>query len=215
MGQGDHSWNFGGAPNMTELVLLIAIIVQLRIPIVLISISAFLGLTLLTFWDLGTVRPTWAPMFLIIPLLVTDPSTIPKTPLGKVLFGFTFGVSSGLLGVWMKSIWGNDFYSKILMVLPVNAARHQFDRLGDALTRLKWFPHQVLGSRYNLAHMVCWWVLVGGTLFSHAKEEVFLAMDPGERPYLVRDTDGALSCETNELYCRPFSFDREVIEWMR
>ena len=115
----------------------------------------------------------------------------------------------------MKSIWGNDFYSKILMVLPVNAARHQFDRLGDALTRLKWVPHQMLGSRYNLAHMVCWWVLVGGTLFSHAKEEVFLAMDPGERPYLVRDTDGALSCETNELYCRPFSFDREVIEWMR
>jgi hypothetical protein len=73
MGQGDHSWNFGAAPNMTEVVLLVAIIVQLRLPIVLISISAFLGLTLLTLWDLGTVRPTWAPMFLVITLLVTDP----------------------------------------------------------------------------------------------------------------------------------------------
>jgi hypothetical protein len=213
MGQGDHSWNFGAAPNMTEVVLLVAIIVQLRLPIVLISISAFLGLTLLTLWDLGTVRPTWAPMFLVITLLVTDPSTIPKTPWGKVLFGFTFGVSSGLLGVWMKGVWGNDFYSKILMVLPVNAARGLFDRVGDSLSSWRWMPSSALAPRFNRAHMVVWWTLVAGTLFSHSKEEVFLAMDPGGRPFVVYQDDGSVVCQDNPLYCRPFSLEHEWRVW--
>ena len=101
------------------------------------------------------------------------------------------------------------------MVLPVHAARHQFDRLGNAIANARWIPSQFLAPRYNFAHMVCWWALVGGTLLSHAKEEVFVAMDPGDRPYLVREDDGRLTCDSNELYCRPFSFDREIVEWTR
>lgn len=44
LGCGDTAYEFALAPNTTELILILALVVQLRLPVVLVSIGAFLGL---------------------------------------------------------------------------------------------------------------------------------------------------------------------------
>jgi hypothetical protein len=180
---------------------------------VLISIGALLGLYAMTFLPWGTVRPTWAPMFLVITLLVTDPSTIPKSPLGKVFYGLSFGLGTALLGAWMTEAQGNDFFSKILMVLPVNAARRQFDQAGRFIEERFAGFCRAFTARYNVGHMLVWWGLVLSILASGGKAEVFESTRGVVRPYVVTNQDGTVSCDKNPLYCRPFSFDIEMGTW--
>ncbi|MEW6321604.1 MAG: hypothetical protein AB1635_11030 [Acidobacteriota bacterium] len=103
-------------------------------------------------------------VFLGLHLLVTDPSTSPRTPLGRAVFGVGYG--AGVFGLYaLLGAWGlPTFYDKLLCVPLLNLAVPAIDRavraLGERpiLTRLGLDPP--LG-RLNLAHMAVWIAFFG------------------------------------------------------
>jgi hypothetical protein len=98
-------------------------------------------------------------VFLGLHLLVTDPSTSPKTPLGRGLFGVLYGLGVVALYGLLGSLGLPTFYDKLLCVPLLNLAVPSIDRavqrLGERpiLTRLG--LDLPLGRR-NLAHMAVW-----------------------------------------------------------
>ena len=100
-----------------------------------------------------------AAVFLGLHLLITDPSTSPRTPPGKLLFGALYG--AGVVGLYMilGAAGAPTFYDKLLAVPLLNLSVRGIDSLvqiareSPALARLRieWAP---LTS--NLAHMAAW-----------------------------------------------------------
>ena len=105
-----------------------------------------------------------AAVFLGLHLLITDPSTSPRTSPGKLLFGASYG--AGVFGLYMVlgAAGAPTFYDKLLAVPLLNLSVRGIDSLVDlarespALARwpLKWAP-----LRANRAHMVAWIVFFG------------------------------------------------------
>lgn len=62
-------------------------------------------------------------MFLGLHLLVTDPSTSPRTPLGRAIFGVLYGV--GVFGLYaLLGAFGlPTFYDKLLCMPPAEPGR--------------------------------------------------------------------------------------------
>ena len=106
-----------------------------------------------------------AAVFLGLHLLVTDPSTSPRAPLGKALFGALYGV--GVFGLYalLGALGAPTFYDKLLCVPLLNLSVRWIDRLAGAIPsagargparllerwRTGWAP-----ARLNLAHMGVW-----------------------------------------------------------
>lgn len=103
-------------------------------------------------------------VFLGLHLLVTDPSTSPKTPLGKVVFGALYGGSVFGLYSLLASVGAPTFYDKLLCVPLLNLLVPWIDRAttvvsgGALLHRLGLDPP--LG-RANVPHMAVWLLLFG------------------------------------------------------
>jgi hypothetical protein len=103
-------------------------------------------------------------VFLGLHLLVTDPSTSPRTPLGRAIFGVGYGAGVFALYALLSSLGLPTFYDKLLCVPLLNLAVPAVDRvvraLGDRplLTRLG--LDGPLG-RFNLAHMAVWVAFFG------------------------------------------------------
>ncbi len=98
-------------------------------------------------------------VFLGLHLLVTDPSTSPKTAFGKVMFGGFYGLS--VVGLYLLlGAWGvPTFYDKLLAVPLLNLSVRFIDRFAarflDSLT-LEADGLRVIPRRLNLAHMSLW-----------------------------------------------------------
>jgi hypothetical protein len=105
-----------------------------------------------------------AAVFLGLHLLITDPSTSPRTPPGKMLFGVLYG--SGVFALyWILGAAGAPtFYDKLLCVPLLNLSVRGIDALVQTLKassawrtlRAEW-----VFSRPNVAHMAVWMVLFG------------------------------------------------------
>jgi hypothetical protein len=101
-------------------------------------------------------------VFLGLHLLVTDPSTSPRTPLGRAVFGVMYGLGVIVLYAVLGALGLPTFYDKLLCVPLLNLAVPSIDRavreLGEQpiLTRLG--LDGPLG-RFNLAHMAVWAIL--------------------------------------------------------
>lgn len=103
-------------------------------------------------------------VFLGLHLLVTDPSTSPRTPLGRVIFGVMYG--AGVFGLYalLSALGAPTFYDKLLAVPVLNLLVPAIDRfvarLGERplVTALGLAPP--LG-RHNLAHMAVWIAFFG------------------------------------------------------
>ncbi len=100
-----------------------------------------------------------AAVFLGVHLLITDPSTSPRTPPGKLLFGVLYGLGVfsvySLLGV----IGAPTFYDKLLCVPLLNLCVRWIDRTVASLPALpsaKKLGLDALTYRGNLAHMSVW-----------------------------------------------------------
>jgi hypothetical protein len=98
-------------------------------------------------------------VFLGLHLLVTDPSTSPRTPLGRLIFGVSYGIGVfGLYGI-LSGLGLPTFYDKLMCVPLLNLLVPSIDRfvagIGTTplLTTLGLDPP--LGRR-NLAHMAAW-----------------------------------------------------------
>ena len=72
-------------------------------------------------------------VFLGLHLLVTDPSTSPRTPLGKTIFGALYG--AGVFGLYalLGAMGLPTFYDKLLCVPLLNLSVQRIDRLAAAL----------------------------------------------------------------------------------
>ncbi|HUE88348.1 MAG TPA: hypothetical protein VMO26_19910 [Vicinamibacterales bacterium] len=103
-------------------------------------------------------------VFLGLHLLVTDPSTSPRTPLGRAIFGVMYGLGVFALYAILGTLGLPTFYDKLLCVPLLNLAVPAIDRavrsLGERpiLSRLGF--DGPLG-RANLAHMGAWMLFFG------------------------------------------------------
>ena len=103
-------------------------------------------------------------VFLGLHLLVTDPSTSPRTPLGRGIFGVLYGLGVVVLYGLLGSLGLPTFYDKLLCVPLLNLLVPSIDRavraLGDRLLLDRLGLSGPLG-RGNLAHMAIWIVFFG------------------------------------------------------
>lgn len=209
IGSPDFGHEFDAPPNMTELILMLALIVQLRLPVVLVTLGAALGI-------LATNRvvpdaafnPAWAAVTLVLCLLITDPATIPRSEKGKLLFGLFVG-SGMVVGHNLLIAAGySDFWAKLAAVPLANLLVPAFNRGADLLPGIPG-----LSPRFAKVHVALWLALCL-TLLSVGKRETFLFGDAADYTspcYVARMAPH--SCEDNPMYCRLFSFPAELRCW--
>ncbi|HAT16402.1 MAG TPA: hypothetical protein DCS76_01320, partial [Gemmatimonadetes bacterium] len=98
-------------------------------------------------------------VFLGLHLLITDPSTSPRTPVGKSIFGGLYGL--GVFGLYalLGALGVPTFYDKLLCVPLLNLSVQRIDRLVRAFERSprgsRW-RFEWAAQRLNLAHMAVW-----------------------------------------------------------
>jgi hypothetical protein len=104
-------------------------------------------------------------VFLGMHLLFTDPSTAPRTDLGRMIFGVLYGISTvalyGLLG--MAGL--PPFYDKLLQVPLLNLSIKSIDRVVQSEALRRFDPATLGGSlsagRRNLAYISIWAIVFG------------------------------------------------------
>ena len=103
-------------------------------------------------------------VFLGLHLLVTDPSTSPRTPLGKTVFGVLYGLGVFALYSLLGAIGVPTFYDKLLCVPLLNLSVQRIDRLvraiQDGAVVSRWSPDWT-PARANLVHMTVWVLFFG------------------------------------------------------
>jgi Na+-translocating ferredoxin:NAD+ oxidoreductase RnfD subunit len=98
-------------------------------------------------------------VFLGLHLLVTDPSTSPRTPLGRAIFGVMYGLGVFALYGLLGALGLPTFYDKLLCVPLLNLAVPAIDRAVRALGERPVLQQLRLDGplgRGNLAHMAVW-----------------------------------------------------------
>ena len=98
-------------------------------------------------------------VFLGLHLLVTDPSTSPRTPLGRAIFGVMYGL--GVFGLYalLGALGLPTFYDKLLCVPLLNLAVPSIDRAVRAIGERPILSRLGLDGplgRANVAHMAVW-----------------------------------------------------------
>jgi hypothetical protein len=106
-------------------------------------------------------------VFLGMHLLFTDPSTSPKTELGRILFGVCYGLSVVVLYYVLDRAGAPTYYDKLLQVPIMNLLVKQFDRVGRA-TSLAWLNPARLGAglapQLRRAAYVAMWIVAFGVM---------------------------------------------------
>ena len=104
-------------------------------------------------------------VFLGLHLLVTDPSTSPRTPPGKLVFGILYGLGVFALYSILSAFGAPTFYDKLLCVPLLNLSVQWIDRAVLGLRDKKGLERFGLGvvptRTANLAHMAVWIVFFG------------------------------------------------------
>ena len=105
-------------------------------------------------------------VFLGMHLLFTDPSTSPRTELGRIVFGVLYGLSTVALYVLLGRAGAPTFYDKLLQVPLLNLSVIPIDRAARS-TFLRRFDPAALGRslaprRRHLAYMAVWAVVFAG-----------------------------------------------------
>ena len=99
-------------------------------------------------------------VFLGLHLLVTDPSTSPRTPTGKLLFGVLYGLGVFALYTILDLFGAPTFYDKLLCVPLLNLSVQWIDRMVLPLRKNQMLERLGLGvtpsRRANLGHMAVW-----------------------------------------------------------
>ena len=99
-------------------------------------------------------------VFLGMHLLFTDPSTSPKSELGRILFGITYGLTVVALYAVLDWAGAPTYYDKLLQVPIMNLLVKQYDRVGRSAA-LAWLNPGRLGAalaprRRGAAYTALW-----------------------------------------------------------
>ncbi len=159
------------APRIYLVLFLIGLIVMYYFSITLIAgFAAAVLFALSALYFAATGVPYFidseipAAVFLGLHLLVTDPSTSPKTPLGKSVFGVLYGL--GVFGLYalLQAVGAPTFYDKLLCMPLLNLAVRQIDAFVGSVREIpavsRWRVDWA-SARTNLAYMTVWIVLFG------------------------------------------------------
>ena len=122
----------------------------------LFGLSAIYGAATGVPWFIDSEIP--AAVFLGLHLLVTDPSTSPRTRTGRALFGALYGVGVFGLYSFLETAGAPTFYDKLLCVPLLNLSVPLIDRLVRSLHNRPRF-RRIAATPWmtaNLAHMGVW-----------------------------------------------------------
>ena len=101
-----------------------------------------------------------AAVFLGMNLLFTDPSTSPRTELGRLAFGVLYGLSVAVLYATLGALGAPTFYDKLLAVPLLNLTIRALDRWARSDTMRRLDPASLGRSlsprRRHLAYMAVW-----------------------------------------------------------
>jgi hypothetical protein len=101
----DHAFLL--APNMMELLFLVALAGQFRLPIVYTTLGAWLVLeTGVGSFGIAPVSAYYPSTFIAILLLVTDPRTSARSPVGQLLYGAVYGLGTSGCPTGSSGPWG-------------------------------------------------------------------------------------------------------------
>lgn len=143
-------------------------------------------------------------VFLGMHLLFTDPSTAPKTDLGRILFGVMYGLSAVGLYELLGSAGVPAFYDKLLQVPLLNLSIQGLDRLARSKF-LNWLDPGRLGRGLeprmrNLAYISVWSVAFAGLSLAHGVGDDH----PGQWLPFWRQ-----ACSEGRAYACPYLADME------
>jgi len=104
-------------------------------------------------------------VFLGMHLLFTDPSTAPRTELGRIFFGICYGLTVVGLYALLQRVGAPTFYDKLLQVPLMNLMVRAFDRAAQSKP-LAWMSPERLGAGLlprtrSLAYVTLWIVVFG------------------------------------------------------
>jgi hypothetical protein len=105
-------------------------------------------------------------VFLGMHLLFTDPSTAPRTELGRIMFGVLYGLSTVGLYLLLRRFGVPAFYDKLLQVPILNLSIQLLDRIAHSRW-LRGFDPAALGRsllprQRNLAYIALWVIVFTG-----------------------------------------------------
>lgn len=121
-----------------------------------------------------------ATIFLGLHLLITDPSTTPRTNLGKLVFGAMYGLGYFVLFRVLSLMEIPVFWDKLLPVPILNLLAPALDRMARSgvFGRLNGAWHSMLRPKWmNVVHMAVW-----GTVFGTMMATGFLGGEPNAHP---------------------------------
>ncbi|MEX1199103.1 MAG: hypothetical protein WEB57_14730 [Pseudohongiellaceae bacterium] len=154
------------APNIYTFLFLVGLIVMYLFSITLVAGMAALALFgLSALYSASTGVPYFvdaeipAAVFLGLHLLISDPSTSPRTPVGKALFGTAYGLGVFALYRILGDVGAPTFYDKLLVVPLLNLLVPSIDRLVrgiHARTPLDIANQRQVSSRANVILMGIW-----------------------------------------------------------
>jgi hypothetical protein len=154
------------APNIYLFLFCIGLVVMYFFSITLVSAAAALVLFGASSLYYGLYGVPYfldsdipAAVFLGLHLLVTDPSTSPRTSFGKMIFGALYGVGVFALYTLLDLFGAPTFYDKLLCVPLLNLsviAIDNFVRRFNSQTLLTLWNPNWLGGKANIAHMAVW-----------------------------------------------------------
>ncbi len=154
------------APRIYTVLFLVGLVVMYFFWITPVAASAaatLFGLSAL-YWAMAGVpyfldSEIPSAVFLGLHLLVTDPSTSPRTPLGRAVFGVSYGVGVFALYSLLGAIGAPTFYDKLLCVPLLNLCVQRIDRVVHGIGASAILHRLGLDGplgRANLAHMSAW-----------------------------------------------------------
>lgn len=99
-------------------------------------------------------------VFLGMHLLFNDPSTSPRTELGRIIFGVLYGLSVVLLFAFLERTGAPTFYDKLLAVPILNLLVQAIDRAARSAALSRFDPaalgRRLTPRRRHLAYMAVW-----------------------------------------------------------
>jgi hypothetical protein len=171
-GTSDYTWaqeinsTIGLGPRIYTVLFVIGLVVMYFFAITLVTAGAavtmFAGSAILSAaagvpYFIDSEIPS--AVFLGLHLLVTDPSTSPRTPLGRLIFGILYGTGVLILYATLDAVGLPTFYDKLLCVpllnLAVPAVEHLVQTRRDHSFLQRLGLTGPLGNR-NVAHMAAW-----------------------------------------------------------